>query len=338
MAAKFGLTLARPQSAVTLCLCSATSRGYPSVEKESVARRVQEAYDEYLGQSWKNISETSRLTRLLRQAFYEGREKFGMEGMVNFDAAVLRKQGPGICVFANDTGLNVPFFNRTGDAKVSCEAEAFASSENQRAQFIGVGERLTTVAPPRPPPSNSPAPSPKISIRNEGCVAAEHLEGHTMQHATHWLRPVLCARGFCATENHAIIFEGQWTSMRRLCDDGALECTTESRLVNNLKISRSRRVQFDDTIVITPYDARFPKWCVWLVQMAEDMVSLLSVGLHLGFSLSVLIWVHALSKVIPVASAAITVASIPTKRTCACEARAYSMHAAHMGTSHKASF
>lgn len=136
-------------------------------------------------------------------------------------------------------------------------------------------------APKPPAPQETPfsfPPSPTTEPRNEGCVAVEHLHGVGTQHGTPWLRETLCARGFCATPNHALLVDGRWTSMRRLCGS-EWTCSRETRLVNNLKIASATRWRFDDRIVITPYDDRFPRVASWVVQMVEDVLTLSAAAL-----------------------------------------------------------
>eukprot|EP00171_Calliarthron_tuberculosum_P014326 IDg14326t1 len=119
----------------------------------------------------------------------------------------------------------------------------------------------------------------------EGCVAVEHLNGFALQHRQHLRRPVLCADNFCATPNHAILFKGTFTSMKRLCA-GQLYCTAEVRLVNNLKVAVNRRAEVSDDIVVTPYDIRFPKALVWAAQMTEDAIRIVSKSLGVGVLLT----------------------------------------------------
>ncbi len=120
--------------------------------------------------------------------------------------------------------------------------------------------------------SASGTPSSIAATANEGCVAVEHLEGYVLQHPQHLLRPVLCAEGFCATPNHAIIVDGVWTSMKRLCRT-EWQCVRSVKLVNNIKARANSRVNINSRIVVTPYDLRFPTWCVWVVQLLEDTVN-----------------------------------------------------------------
>jgi len=138
--------------------------------------------------------------------------------------------------------------------------------------------------------SPSPSVSPGEPV-NEGCVAIEHLEGFVLQHRQHLLRSVLCSNSFCATPNHAIIVDGEWTSMKRLCMS-PWNCVRTVKLVNNLKVTANRRAVISDSIVVTPYDIRFPRWGVWLVQIAEIVFNTVgSSGIMAGvFALAAVIY------------------------------------------------
>lgn len=109
------------------------------------------------------------------------------------------------------------------------------------------------------------------SSANEGCVAVEHLEGYVLQHPTHLRRPVLCAHGFCATPNHAIIVGDKLTSMKVMCK-GEWRCVRTVKWVNNLKVAANRRAKVNELVTVTPYDLRFPRAAVWIVQMGEDVL------------------------------------------------------------------
>lgn len=125
----------------------------------------------------------------------------------------------------------------------------------------------------------SPSPSPAMKKRkeiNEGCVAIEHLQGYKLQHRRHLRREVLCAHGFCATPNHEIEVYGVRTSMKKMCGcNGRWKCVQTIKLVNNLKLAYNDRARMSSAIVVTPYDHRFPRFVVWIVQMAEDVLALL---------------------------------------------------------------
>lgn len=134
-------------------------------------------------------------------------------------------------------------------------------------------------ASPSALPSADALPSASPSPANEGCVAVEHLSGAALQHARNLRRATLCAGGFCATPNHALIVDGAWTSMKKLCGDGGWKCSSEMRWVNNLKIARMTRLRYNERIVITPYDDRFPVAGPWVVQMVEDAAHLVFVSI-----------------------------------------------------------
>ena len=126
-----------------------------------------------------------------------------------------------------------------------------------------------------PSPSPQFLEPPRAEAVNEGCVAIEHLEGYVLQHAQHLKRRVLCAERFCATPNHAIIVDGKMTSMKQMCT-GDWTCIEAEKLVNNLNMFVNRRAMITDHITITPYDIRFPRWCVAITQATEITWNMLS--------------------------------------------------------------
>jgi len=132
----------------------------------------------------------------------------------------------------------------------------------------------------------SPSPTPAENV-NEGCVAVEHLQGAVLQYKRSFSRSVLCAHDFCATPNHAIIVDNVWTSMQRLCAS-EWRCVESVRTVNNLNVFANRRVTLDTKkkhgvdIIITPYDARFPRWCSWVAQFAYESLHLVLASWVLG--------------------------------------------------------
>lgn len=167
---------------------------------------------------------------------------------------------------------------------------AFCTRDQSGASLVRLkrDSNVLSVAPPcneSAPTDETLLPSPESTVTsqplvgvpitelNEGCVAIKHLEGYVLQHRRHLRRRVLCARGFCATPNHALIVRGQWTSMRRLCA-GEWTCTESVTLVNNLKVMANTRAVVSDEITVTPYDLRFPVWTIWVVQMAEEVLRL----------------------------------------------------------------
>lgn len=110
----------------------------------------------------------------------------------------------------------------------------------------------------------------EINLKNEGCVAVEHLDGYEKQYARNLWRSVLCYRGFCATPNHAIIMNGKYTSLRNECQNSN-KCSVEQRWVNNLRIVSNRYAVVKHDIIITPYDYRFPKFITWIVQCSQEL-------------------------------------------------------------------
>ena len=145
---------------------------------------------------------------------------------------------------------------------VSPEPDFPVESPNVELPFASAQPDVPAASPLMEVPSPSPEP------RNEGCVAIEHLQGYKLQHAQHLNRRVLCSGGFCATPNHAIIVDGAMTSMKQLCSS-EWTCITTEKLVNNLSVFINRRAKVTDRITVTPYDMRFPRWCVWVAQAAE---------------------------------------------------------------------
>lgn len=125
-------------------------------------------------------------------------------------------------------------------------------------------------SPIRPEGGFSPPAASGTAAVNEGCVAIEHLNGYDLQHKNHLRRMVLCSSSeqFCATPNHAIIVDGKWTSMKQLCKS-TWNCVRTVKLVNNLRITSHRRATISEGIILTPFDIRYPRWCVWVVQILE---------------------------------------------------------------------
>lgn len=116
-----------------------------------------------------------------------------------------------------------------------------------------------------------------LTAKNEGCVAIEHLSGLKLQHSRHLQRPVLCHNGFCATPNHAILVRGVgYTSMKRECSNTGKwygECTVDEKMVNNLRLLYHRKIRINDDITITPFDYRYPKAAVWVVQIIQELTT-----------------------------------------------------------------
>jgi len=115
----------------------------------------------------------------------------------------------------------------------------------------------------------APEPPPTPGAFNEGCVAVDNFPPHAvLQHREHLVRSVLCHNEFCATPNHALIVAGRWTSMKQLC--ATWTCVRTVKLVNNLKAFANSRFTFGD-ITVTPYDIRYPRWCVWVIHLIQHL-------------------------------------------------------------------
>lgn len=169
----------------------------------------------------------------------------------------------------------------TSAAAAASDPQPDAGSSDVRCPEGSSSSECTNATPPRKTPSpvgtSSLEGTPEPEPRNEGCVAVEHLEGYVLQHAAPLRRSVLCAHGFCATPNHAIIVGGKLTSMRVLCGS-EWKCVRSVKMVNNLKLAANRRAKVSELVMVTPYDLRFPKAAVWVVQIAEDVMYIVVAG------------------------------------------------------------
>lgn len=262
------------QVGLLICPCSPTKRGTVP-EAQKILNELRQQIDEHTGQQTSGIGHTGArdleaLKTKLKREVIDCVKEYTMEACVNAD---VKTRGSGLvsmCSYSTKSGKNLyqnsTVFDKNYRTAGGCDlADAY---------------NLTEVA------------------RNEGCVAVEHLEGYELQHPRDLRREVLCARGFCATPNHAIIVGGEYTSMRRLC--GGVwtgECTKSVKLVNNLKIAANRRAVVGD-IVVTPYDIRFPIWLIWVVQILEDVWNVLALSVCTGTlaSVAVLLLSRAESK------------------------------------------
>lgn len=187
-------------------------------------------------------------------------KKYGMEAVVNADFA-LRSSNPfHVCKRDLKTSLG------TCGNLLASDPQFLATAGKDTSTAAEGAER------------NKTAPAAK----NEGCVAVEHLQGYVLQHRNHLLRPVLCSRGFCATPNHGIIVNEVYTSMKSLCSAGTWKCIHQTKWMNNLKLAVNRRAPVSENIVVTPYDVRFPRWFIWVVQMVEDAWNLVATSLVVG--------------------------------------------------------
>lgn len=221
---------------VLQCPCSPTDRGGSLPGWMDEVRKALNGFPELKGlkRIQDKMAEFPQAFKATHRTLAQCLKKQRMEGCVNADAALRGKVEPVLCSWDRETSRNV--YN--GSTVGSCGNDA---------RFNLTAGQI-----------------------NEGCVAVEHLEGYVLQHAQHLMRPVLCAHEFCATPNHAIIVGGEYTSMKRLCGN-TWKCSQHVMLVNNLKVTANRRARVSEHIVVTPYDIRFPKVAVWVVQIVEGL-------------------------------------------------------------------
>ncbi len=190
---------------------------------------------------------------------------------------------------------DTPFVSAEPDAEpgVSPEPTTPGVNDNVTDAFVvnpqGSAEPLAEAPPLASIGENSGATNGTKPM-NEGCVAIEHLEGYVLQHKQHLTRDVLCADGFCATPNHAIIVDGAYTSMKQLCNAG-WKCTESVKLVNNLKVWANRRAVVNDRITVTPYDVRFPKAASWVAQAAEEVYDFVSSSIVMATVVALVLFV-----------------------------------------------
>lgn len=219
------------------CACSPTDRGYPPTALINVRSALIKLHRKIAG----NATQQSIL-QLARSEFGKCVERSSYESCINADVQARKTFTRSMCAHDIATGKNVA--ENKPDKDTLFTLGLCSSSEKYRAAIRPI---------------------------NEGCVAVEHLIGYPLLHARNLQRKVLCAHGFCATPNHAIIVDGRFTSMRRMCAaDGPWECTEKETLVNNIKVWRHRRVRVSDLVTITPYDYRFPRWVVWVAQFVHE--------------------------------------------------------------------
>ena len=206
--------------------------------------------------------------------YYECVRKHGHEACVNWDAALVFAGGFALCSADTITGRNVV---NIGGGKLRtvgrCDERDDTKSDEKSLSQKSEQDKLEIALM-----STEPSLNDVDGSWTEGCVAIEHLQDAGMlQHVVNWRRGVLCWDEFCATPNHAIIVDGEWTSMKRLCDT-TWSCTRSVKLVNNLSVfgSGNRRWKVSTgsnlEIVITPYDVRIPKPVTWSLQLFELVI------------------------------------------------------------------
>lgn len=215
---------------------------------------------------------------------------YGYEAFVNADSQLRKVERLTFCAHDLASQKNVFFFKGSPGREAvfltvgKCDT---AGNYKSKARFLSRKGSQPVPTPTQAPENPSSLPpgdstTPRGRSRNEGCVAVEHLEGFVLQHRTHLLRSVLCSSGFCATPNHGIIVDGVYTSMKQLCFEGSWKCFRQIKWVNNLKVAANRRAVVSDSIIITPYDVRFPKAAIWVVQISEDALGLVASSLVIG--------------------------------------------------------
>ncbi len=241
------------------CPCSMTGRGFDrgSVLPNGTAALLR------LNRAARSPS-TARAARAL---YDECAAAHGHEACVNWDAASVFDGAVSLCASDRVTNRNV-VSDGPGRLRTVGPCDARDATASLPRSLRG-GARLLLRA------ANATALD-GILAPLEGCVAVEHLAAQPLlQHPLHLRRPVLCHRGFCATPNHAIIVDGAWTSMRRMCA-GPWACTADVRLVNNLSVFVRTRLHVGNGVVVTPYDVRIPIPLTWLLQAVELATVLVS--------------------------------------------------------------
>lgn len=276
----------RVRHGVIECPCSKTSFGVTRIALRHIDNALRTSNDEldHLdGMDKKARNETlSYVTGLALTSLGYCASREGYEACINAAYELRDSFARPLCTFDNSTGRNMRM-NRDDGTFVSV-SKCFGGfkSKQLKPPLRDAVIKPVSELHESPEPSAMPAELPAVTVGfTEGCVAVEHLTGFVLQHKKHLLRPVLCARGFCATPNHAIVFRGALTSMKRLCDAAVFDCTNDVKFVNNLKVAVNRRVEISDEIVVTPYDIRFPKALIWAVQMMEDVFNLVTAGAFL---------------------------------------------------------
>lgn len=254
---KFKASNSRVVSAALDCVCSPTSRKYAAGARVAIRSAIDSGSD--------------GIKRL--NAFNKCVDDFSHEDCINADASFRAKQNESVtdtlCSFVNPSGRNIVDAGNGNVRTVAACDMVDETSSTINDNSIGNGDDMTNNDVTKDANGNGKKPmDPKEAQSGwEGCIAVEHLKGYKLQHSRNLARQVLCSDfGFCATPNHALIVKGQWTSMKRLCVEH-WKCVRTVKFVNNLDVFMNRRVELRDFgITLTPYDIRFPRFGVWLVQ------------------------------------------------------------------------
>ena len=234
----------------------------------------RDSFCKFNGNTWKNILDGHEVPGCDESPLSSSTNSQIVNGIPEFKTPVKPSNSPTPSPSRN-VALPIPSRKpATTPAPEASVAPSTAVPGGNASEPVSIGPGFAGQLEPSPDASISSTEPTAISASvNEGCVAIEHLEGYVLQHPKHLVRQVLCAHGFCATPNHAIIVDGAWTSMKRLCSS-QWQCTRSVKLVNNIKAKVNSRVRVNERIVVTPYDLRFPRWGVWLVQFLEDSINL----------------------------------------------------------------
>ena len=239
------------------CPCSMTNRGY---EKNSVLPNVTETILHF---NVDGVDNNASVGRKANSIYADCAAEHGHEACVNWDAASLFVGDIALCMSDRETNRNVIVDDDEVRTVGPCDETDATRSPSSSLRGGKEGRGMDGILAPL-----------------EGCVDVAHLRGKvkSYQHVWHLKRNVLCYRAFCATPNHAIIVDNVWTSMSRLCSS-VWSCTADVRLVNNLNMFERTRlvVQLEpaqsdnggNTVIITPYDVRLPRFVTWLLQIAE---------------------------------------------------------------------
>eukprot|EP00171_Calliarthron_tuberculosum_P018813 IDg18813t1 len=241
------------------CPCSATGSEFTPKAKDLLERGTVLARVELYREDAVDKVPFVPIVNSLGKTMVQCIKSYGIEACVNADAV-----NRGVFCTRDDSGASLIRVERNSSAlqvapPCSSKMEVKPNPSKDLQLSPSVAPSISTPEDPEQPvagprvvstpglPSPSVVQPQKPTSATEGCVAVEHLHGYVLQHRQNLRRSVLCARGFCATPNHALIVRGRWTSMRRLCAE-EWTCTASIRLVNNLKVSANTRAVVNDEI------------------------------------------------------------------------------------------
>lgn len=197
--------------------------------------------------------------KVARKLLFECARNTTLDDCIQVDANLRGQYPHPLCTYDKITGRNLRYKDGVPDWKA---AAPICRTQNRTVEGIIIRPFYQTTSPFHP-------------VR-EGCVAVEHLLGYHLQHRNHLLRPVLCHKGFCATQNHALEVNGVITSIRAECESGRWKnCRMDSKLVNNLRIWKTSRARVNEHIVVLPYNVRVPFILTWIVQLVQELMNLI---------------------------------------------------------------